>query len=209
MNIASNTFLNVIVAAGTLIGQSYFSQIKANSSLNLLHTLSFPSTECALTLGNHEIQDDTLEELSPKLPDLLANTLLTFFDTEVKAFTLDQKSKERLKNEFKTYFSQHQVFEIKNGKICIMIDDHLAEETYQHFFPLMMDLLKDNTNRFKWVLIEIFMGTSPQKWSDVKKDFATKNLNESKDSFIDDFGGVFKAINRAIAQQYDVKMVTI
>ncbi|MDR2415711.1 MAG: hypothetical protein LBD75_03765 [Candidatus Peribacteria bacterium] len=233
MKITLNTFVKTVIITGILAGQPNGSQTEPNTisanllntlflslptepntiSANLLDTLSlsllntFPESTC--TIEEHVFNDSLVERFSAELPTLLTNTLLTFFDTEVKAFKLNKKSKERLRDEFKKYFSQHQVFEIKNGKIYVKIDDALAKDIYQHFFPLMMDILKDNVNWIQWILIEIFMGTSLQEWSKVKKDFATKNLKNIQNDFIDDFGGIFRTVNIAITQQYNVKMMTI
>ena len=88
------------------------------------------------------IKQEEIEALSNELWDCIAESMISYFNNEIVAYKFNQQEQIALKKDIAEYFSQNNIFQIKQDKIVINIDKAGIYKLFQKFLPHFMPKLK-------------------------------------------------------------------
>lgn len=91
---------------------------------------------------NNKSKQEQLEVLSNNLWNCIAESMISYFNNEIVAYKFDTREQEALKKDIAEYFSQNDIFQVKQDKLIINIDKNGINNLFHKFLPHFMPKLK-------------------------------------------------------------------
>lgn len=91
---------------------------------------------------NDKSKQEQLEVLSNDLWNCIAESMISYFNNEIVAYKFNTTEQEALKKDIAEYFSQNDIFQVKQDKIIINIDKNGINKLFHKFLPHFMPKLK-------------------------------------------------------------------
>ena len=111
------------------------------STDNEIQTQTINFTDHMDSISNISKQEQ-IEALSNELGDCIAESMLSYFNNEIVAYKFNQQEQTALKKDIAEYFSQNDIFQVKQDKIIINIDKNGINKLFHKFLPHFMPKLK-------------------------------------------------------------------
>jgi len=88
------------------------------------------------------IKQEQIETLTNDIWNCIAESMISYFNNEIVAYKFNQQEQIALKKDIAEYFSQNDIFQVKQDKIIINIDKNGINKLFHKFLPHFMPKLK-------------------------------------------------------------------
>lgn len=152
---------------------------------------------------NDKSKQEQLEVLSNDLWNCIAESMISYFNNEIVAYKFDTKEQEALKKDIAEYFTQNDIFQVKQDKIIINIDKNGINKLFHKFLPHFMPKLKWYA-KF-WIKL---------LWIDkccnmVYKDISKYKWKEAETFYLEDAATLVMYVTNWIKKKYPNADITI
>lgn len=152
---------------------------------------------------NDKSKHEQIEVLSNDLWNCIAESMISYFNNEIVAYKFDSKEQEALKKDIAEYFSQNDIFQVKQDKIIINIDKNGINKLFHKFLPHFMPKLKWYA-KF-WIKL---------LWIDkccniVYKDISKYKWKEAETFYLEDAATLVMYVTNWIKKRYPNADITI
>lgn len=141
-------------------------------------------------------QDNDLEITPDELSKCISESIMNYFNKEVKSYSFSEQEQKILKQWFEKYFAEHKVFSVKWDKIVINMNKQWLYSLFEEFLPYFMPKLKWYS-RFWIKLLGIKACTNI-----VYNDIVGRKWKDAETLYIEDIGILVKYIVDWIKWKY-------
>lgn len=125
------------------------------------------------------ITENQMEILQEDISKIIAQSMIKYFDNEVKAYSFTTDEKKALQKDIETYFSQNNVFTINWDKVIINFSESQADSLFKFFIKHFKSKLSRIAKIWVWILWE--KGTC----SVVKRHFTKAKWEKAEEAYLD------------------------
>ena len=167
---------NILLAWGIMINwlSTQANEIKSNTSEKIINTIEINiDQDTSKTKKLVELQQwiswEQLDVLQEDISKIIAQSMIKYFDAEVKAYSFTSEEKKALEKDIETYFSEHKVFTVNGNKIII----NLTPSEIERLFKFFMKHFKPKL----WWIARIWVGIL---WENGTCNVVTRHFTKAK-----------------------------